>query len=144
MKEISIKQAKYDEIVQHLRERIKGTNMFPDTQEVGSIWEIPHNTVEKQLNTAIDDGTPLVGIKLLQVVNENGWISTKRHVETFVISDMGERRTDLYIKRLDDEEYRNDKLDRLRMLLESEANSRDLYMRIMSAMKEFDGVAFAF
>jgi len=150
MKEITLKIATKQEILDHYKTIVKGEDPWPvilkDTVP-GDLWVKPHHTVEKQINEAIDNNTPYVNIivsKILPKDNPDSYYNWDQVGEAYYISDFNTLKTDRMISEIDNDEVRNFKLNRLRDLLTMEENSKELYDKIVSAMKEFDGVTLKF
>ena len=91
MKTIKIKTGTKAEILEYLHKKIKGsfnrTEIWQLPLKHGDIFQLNDNTVEDQIDTIIESGSPLLNI-CLKKCNENDHVV--HHTEQFLISNFSE------------------------------------------------------
>lgn len=142
MKEITIKTGTRTEILEYLRTKANkiitivdepcGGQRWSESLDKDEIYQLSTNTIEQQIDEYILRGSPIVGISLPC----NGG---ERYRDTFIISDYSNIRTDMEIKRLDDPELRQQRIDAIKCVMEMELAAEERWERILKIVDDFRG-----
>ena len=149
MKLEEIKSGTRTEIISHVREKVTGvikdvTNAAKSFGEVGErfsplsykdneLYELESNTIEQQIDGWIGSGSPIAIVSLAG----NHGVGTYR--ERFLITDYQNIRIDLELKRADDTELRENRIDAIVMLINMEMDAKERWDKILKIVDEYRG-----
>jgi hypothetical protein len=137
MKIIEFKTGTREEIIQYLREKVKKTFKVDDPKRPwfklmkGEIYEFFHNTIENQIDTFIESGSPLVSVHLPSEVGD--------YREQFIVSDFSECKVNMELKKIENNAARKARLEAAAYVLkmEEEAKKRNKnYAKLTSGSKK--------
>ncbi len=151
MKFIKIRSGTKEEIVKYMRSKVKRmimdvTNGAKGFGEVGERWspwkckknelfELESNTIEQQIDSCVQIGNPLV------VVSLAGYGGVGAYREQFILTDYENVRTNLELAKYDNLDLRNEKIMKIKILMEMELDAEERWDRILKVVKEFEGVS---
>jgi hypothetical protein len=146
---IEIKSGTKKEIVDYLRPKVtkvvkdvtNGSKGFGETGEKYSPWdfkeeeigELESNTIEKQIDYCIQNGSPIAVVSLC---GKRG-VGTYR--ERFFVADYGEVRTNVELERIDNMELRDRRIDAIKMVMKMELEAEERWDRILKIVDEYRG-----
>jgi len=138
MNEITMKSGTRDEIISYLRGKIKGIfdvnkGQLPPLDRSDNLYEASHHTIEQQIDEFIQSGSPVVSVSLW------GNKGSGTYSEQFYVTDYGNVRTDMEMKRLDDPEIRNRRIDAIKMVMKMDLDAEERWDRILKIVDEFRG-----
>jgi hypothetical protein len=151
MKTINIKSGTREEIITYLRSKVKkivkdvtncaksfgepGEHFCPWDFEEGELGELESNTIETQIDSCIQSGSPIAIMSLC------GTHGAGTYRERFFITDYGEVRTNMELKKADNLELRDRRIEAIKMVLKMDLEAEDRWDRILKIVDEFRGVA---
>ena len=135
MKELILQSGTRAEIIEYLHQKIKRKIDNPtDTYEEdeNDVFELTYDPVESQIDQYINSGSPMVVVTL-----RGGGFKDRRY--TFIVSDYADIKTEMEIKRLDDPELRQRRIDAIKAVINMELDAKDRWDRILKIVDEFHG-----
>jgi hypothetical protein len=148
MTEKTIKCGTRQEILDYLQSIVKGRDFFkngsPETSSENDLWEPRSNTFEKQIDQAIDSGSPLVAVVMDQVHTDNTHFprsSSRDRIRQFIVTDYTSIRLEREMARLDDQTLRQDKMEKIKWILQMDLDAEERWERILKVVEEFEGVS---
>lgn len=148
MKEQTVMCGTRQEILDYLRSIVKGRDFFkngdPTTTTANDLWEPRTNTFEKQIDQAIDSGSPLVSVVMDQVYTENKnfpLTDARDRIRQFIVADYSSIRLEREMERLDNPDIRKDKMEKIKWIISMDLDAEERWQRILKVVEEFEGVA---
>jgi hypothetical protein len=130
MKEKTIKVATYQEILDYYIEHTTDPTFVVES-----------NRVKRQLDEYVAGGSPLVTIKLSSLGPDfSSKEPVKRSLEQFIMSDYSERRLAMEMERLDNPQFREDKMSKIKWIISMELDAEERWEKILKVVEEFEGI----
>jgi len=149
MKPIEINSGTREEIIAYVRTKVTGvikdvTNGAKAFGEVGErlrpfyckdgeLYELESNTIESQIDTCIESGSPIVVVSLAG----NQGMGTYR--EMFFVTDYSNIKANMEMERLDNVELRDRRINAIKMVMSMELDAEERWNRILKIVDEYRG-----
>jgi hypothetical protein len=132
MTEKVFKVATYQEIVDYYNDKAKEVKSYP-------LFSNEESRIKRQLDDHIMSGSPLVTITLPSLHPLAEFKDHQR--QQFIMSDYSTRRLDMEMARLDDQTLRQDKMEKIKWILQMDLDAEERWERILKVVEEFEGVS---
>ena len=149
MKTIEIKIGTKEEIVEYIRPKVTrvikditnasksfgepGYRYYPGDFEEVELGEFESNTIEQQIDSYIQSGSPIAVVSLC------GKRGAGTYREQFVVTDYSDIRLNMEIEKADNIELRNSRINAIRIVMSMELEAEERWDRILKIVDEYRG-----
>lgn len=140
MKEIQIKSATKQEILDYFKDKLIGVHHISEGIEniPPGFYEKKFARVEDRVNESINGGSPFVSVRYEYIDKDKSiWKEMK---EDFLIEDYADIKIAMEISWIDNLEERNRVLEAIKSLMEMELDAQERWNRILKVFESYKGI----